>query len=979
METVGEFEYNTKDLIGHGAFAVVYKGRYKAKPELPVAIKSITKKNLAKSQNLLGKEIKILKELSELHHENVVALLDCKETAHHVHLVMEYCNGGDLAEYLLEKGTLSENTIRLFLRQIAGAMRALNAKGIVHRDLKPQNILLCHGPRPKPAPADITLKIADFGFARFLQDGVMAATLCGSPMYMAPEVIMSLQYDAKADLWSIGTIVFQCLTGTAPFKAQTPQALKQFYEKATNLAPRIPSGTSRELHDLLSRLLKKNAKDRMDFDAFFSHPFLKSAAKLSSPMPVPSRRSASPPDVGGGAVAPPAGGWGSPMSGQLPPSPQGWCGEDLGGSGATQAAALKSASSSSSPEDQDFVIVPSSIGEDQQSSETGGARWPCEDSGSTPAKKMASGGNVPASPTSHEGSPRPSFLPVQQQQQQQQLQQQQQQQQPPHQPQPRAPCGPRTEPIPVPSQKRAFEQMQRSGGSSSGGGGATTTAALPSEGAASPNENLTGVSSSPRLMQLERKDSLGSNSSDLGRRTPDFSNLSPPSVQFHIGTPPGGGRRRHLSGGTPPRVRHSIPISTSGSPLRRHLCGMANVNQLAMLNGNPQQLPPILGSPMGGREGDPGFGLNLNSIRSAALATRAMTLPEMRRDSSGGSDQLDGGLHKSGSAGGRLYDHGAFLRGANLASEQAALGSYSPPGSMGAFFPGSGDWPGGRLGSPGATAVAPCCFPFGTSPPNGEPPNFVPPPELPQETLLDREHNETLAKLHFIDALVGCIVELARSKAEPLAAALTESTYWRQCCSSPEEQVARALGEGHRRAEQLVLYVRAVQLLASALNLARDQVAQRRLRASSSVRQLLRGMQQTLHRCMDWCRRLSQQGVLQASASSSSTPPLTADRLLYNYAIDMCQTAAMGELCVHTEEYTGALDGTSSEHSRDAVTATLTECFRRYQTAQILLHSLAQQVENEDDRALLNRYKDAVEKRLYVLQSEGLVCAYDST
>lgn len=281
METVGEFEYNTKDLIGHGAFAVVYKGRYRSKPELPVAIKSITKKNLAKSQNLLGKEIKILKELSELHHENVVALLDCKETTHHVHLVMEYCNGGDLAEYLLDKGTLSENTIRLFLRQIAGAMRALNAKGIVHRDLKPQNILLCHAPRPKPAPADITLKIADFGFARFLQDGVMAATLCGSPMYMAPEVIMSLQYDAKADLWSIGTIVFQCLTGSAPFKAQTPQALKQFYEKAANLAPRIPSGTSRELHDLLSRLLKRNAKDRMDFDEFFSHPFLKRVAKLS--------------------------------------------------------------------------------------------------------------------------------------------------------------------------------------------------------------------------------------------------------------------------------------------------------------------------------------------------------------------------------------------------------------------------------------------------------------------------------------------------------------------------------------------------------------------------------------------------------------------------------------------------------------------------------------------------------------------------
>ncbi|XP_047469967.1 serine/threonine-protein kinase ULK2-like isoform X2 [Penaeus chinensis] len=78
MEVVGEYEYSTKDLIGHGAFAVVFKGRHKQKPGLTVAIKSITKKNIAKSQNLLGKEIKILKELTELHHENVVALLDCK-------------------------------------------------------------------------------------------------------------------------------------------------------------------------------------------------------------------------------------------------------------------------------------------------------------------------------------------------------------------------------------------------------------------------------------------------------------------------------------------------------------------------------------------------------------------------------------------------------------------------------------------------------------------------------------------------------------------------------------------------------------------------------------------------------------------------------------------------------------------------------------------------------------------------------------
>lgn len=97
METVGKFEFSRKDLIGHGAFAVVFKGRHKEKPELEVAVKCINKKNLAKSQTLLGKEIKILKELK---HENIVALYDFQELANSVYLVMEYCNGGDLADYL---------------------------------------------------------------------------------------------------------------------------------------------------------------------------------------------------------------------------------------------------------------------------------------------------------------------------------------------------------------------------------------------------------------------------------------------------------------------------------------------------------------------------------------------------------------------------------------------------------------------------------------------------------------------------------------------------------------------------------------------------------------------------------------------------------------------------------------------------------------------------------------------------------------
>uniref|UniRef100_A0AAQ4P2G6 non-specific serine/threonine protein kinase n=1 Tax=Gasterosteus aculeatus aculeatus TaxID=481459 RepID=A0AAQ4P2G6_GASAC len=271
METVGKFEFNRKDLIGHGAFAVVFKGRHKEKRDWVVAVKCINKKNLAKSQSLLGKEIKILKELK---HENIVRLLD-----------YQYCNGGDLAEYLHSKGTLREDTIRVFLQQIGQAMKVLQSKDILHRDLKPQNILLCHPEGRRSSPINTSIKIADFGFARHLQTNTMAATLCGSPMYMAPEVIMSQNYDAKADLWSIGTIVYQCLTGKAPFHASTPQELRLFYESNRTLLPNIPKETSPNLRHLVLGLLQRNHKERFGFDEFFHHPFLEasSSSKKCSP------------------------------------------------------------------------------------------------------------------------------------------------------------------------------------------------------------------------------------------------------------------------------------------------------------------------------------------------------------------------------------------------------------------------------------------------------------------------------------------------------------------------------------------------------------------------------------------------------------------------------------------------------------------------------------------------------------------------
>ncbi|XP_024941837.1 serine/threonine-protein kinase unc-51 [Cephus cinctus] len=691
-------------------------------------------------------------ELTELHHENVVALLDCKESNHNVFLVMEYCNGGDLADYLGAKGTLSEDTIRVFLKQLAGAMKALHAKGVVHRDLKPQNILLSHNcGKACPQPHQITLKIADFGFARFLQDGVMAATLCGSPMYMAPEVIMSLQYDAKADLWSLGTIVFQCLTGKAPFQAHTPQALKLFYEKNANLGPKIPAGTSPELSDLLMGLLRRNARDRMPFDEFFGHPFLQGPRE--SPSPVPAELPASP-----GALVVAEGAIGGTRSGPETSSP---C---------------------SSPED-DFVLVPSDLSSDTDNN-----------TNAPPVKYNKQNSREAVSP------PRPCFLPI-------------------------------SEPIPVPSQRSIAQP-------------------------ASPSNPRTGANSVPRSQPISMKRSVDSHRS----HAPDIGSLSPPSVQFVIGTPPG----RRMSETPPP------PNTWQVSPVARHSHTSSGTSPLRRSAGNNSSSSPLLTGPLAVLGSPTGRALqdNNNTLRHSPIipfGTRAVTLPE---------------ISEAGSF------HNLFPDTNSILTDDRPL-----------------------------TFIA---------------------PELPEETLLEREHNEILAKLNFVVALCECVCEVARTRAGPLGAPL-----------GGIEQASN--GATRRRAEQVILLVRALQWLSSGLSLATQQLKAGRLQPTANVKEVVGTMNNKFKACLAECKQLNSAGLLRQTGA-------TADKILYNHAIQMCQSAALDELFGNPAD-----------------------CFQRYHTAQILLHSLSQHVSHSQDRALLTKYKDAVEKRLYVLQQQGYIYATDPT
>ncbi|XP_057997200.1 serine/threonine-protein kinase ATG1a isoform X1 [Hevea brasiliensis] len=253
--------------IGSGSFAVVWRSRHRQSGR-EVAVKEIDRKLLSPkvSENLL-KEISIL---STIDHPNIIRLFESIETDDRIFLVLEYCDGGDLAAYIHRHGKVSEAVARHFMRQLAAGLQVLQEKHLIHRDLKPQNLLLSSN------EATPQLKIADFGFARSLTPQDLADTLCGSPLYMAPEIIQNQKYDAKADLWSVGAILFQLVTGKPPFDGNSQYQLFQNILTSTEL--QFPHGALEELHpdcvDLCKRLLRQNPVMRLTFKEFFNHKFL---------------------------------------------------------------------------------------------------------------------------------------------------------------------------------------------------------------------------------------------------------------------------------------------------------------------------------------------------------------------------------------------------------------------------------------------------------------------------------------------------------------------------------------------------------------------------------------------------------------------------------------------------------------------------------------------------------------------------------
>lgn len=245
--------------IGAGQFGEVFKGFNKNTGQ-DVAVKVIRRDLLkGKFLELLENEIKVLKSCDN---PNIMKLYDMKKTANNFYLITEYCNEGDLGDYLKQKKYLTEDEAVEYFLQIMNGFKTLVKSNIMHRDFKLANILKHNG----------TVKIADFGFSKLLGKEGITGTMLGSPLNMAPEVLDGAMYNNKADIWSIGTVFYELLFGRPPFLASNMiELMKNIKQKKLDIPKKI-NNISPEIEDALRKMLTVDPHNRIDWDELFKHP-----------------------------------------------------------------------------------------------------------------------------------------------------------------------------------------------------------------------------------------------------------------------------------------------------------------------------------------------------------------------------------------------------------------------------------------------------------------------------------------------------------------------------------------------------------------------------------------------------------------------------------------------------------------------------------------------------------------------------------
>ncbi|ESQ40028.1 hypothetical protein EUTSA_v10013496mg [Eutrema salsugineum] len=263
-------KYEVGKMVGCGGFAKVYHGRETVTGQ-SVAIKVVSKQRLQKgglNASNVSREIAIM---HRLRHPSIVRLSEVLATKSKIFFVMEFAKGGELFAKV-SKGRFSEDLSRHYFQQLISAVGYCHSRGVFHRDLKPENLLL---------DDKLDLKISDFGLSALTDqirpDGLLH-TLCGTPAYVAPEVLAKKGYDgAKVDVWSCGVILFVLNAGYLPFNDHN---LMVMYRKIYKGDFRIPKWTSPDLRRLLSRLLDTNPLSRITIDEILHDPWFKQGYHL---------------------------------------------------------------------------------------------------------------------------------------------------------------------------------------------------------------------------------------------------------------------------------------------------------------------------------------------------------------------------------------------------------------------------------------------------------------------------------------------------------------------------------------------------------------------------------------------------------------------------------------------------------------------------------------------------------------------------
>lgn len=273
-----EDKYSIKELLGTGAFSEVRLCENRETGQA-YAVKIIDKKALKGKEDSLENEIRVLRRFSArkneddaektwFTHPNIVQLFETYEDKSKVYLIMELVTGGELFDRIVEKGSYTEKDASNLIRQVLEAVDYMHEQGVVHRDLKPENLLYYS------SSEDSKIMISDFGLSKMEDSGFMA-TACGTPGYVAPEVLAQKPYGKAVDVWSIGVISYILLCGYPPFYDENDanlfaQILKGEFEFDSPYWDEISDSAK----DFIKSLMCVNVEKRFTCKKALAHPWI---------------------------------------------------------------------------------------------------------------------------------------------------------------------------------------------------------------------------------------------------------------------------------------------------------------------------------------------------------------------------------------------------------------------------------------------------------------------------------------------------------------------------------------------------------------------------------------------------------------------------------------------------------------------------------------------------------------------------------